>query len=364
MTEEQILNAIADAYKDDNLNFQIIIQENSLHIYINRPTKEYLDYHQLKQRIYSVIMELPTAKFKQIWLYCRILGEIEPDWQSVLEIETNTSAADEITSMVAIVNSAMDATNTIVSKIEQQLEISESFREDPQIEFEDLPTTAEDAQKLFNLSEAELSELLEDSFQENGLYTEPLSSVSDKFSSGEREIISGLSNYCFIRNRRLLYAVLDTPWLNIARLIDTFSRFDLAIQRSQLPILEAYFEESILPNFDQLEPKLHNWWTEMKQLDSDDKHKIAIWLSRYCCDPQTTISIIKEVLLTQASVANERGSKPKPEKLNADSDSSDAKFSLSKGNQKQKQDQNLKVELELPKSLTMLWRKLKKILRF
>ena len=260
MTEAEILNAIADACKDDTLRFQIIIQENSLHVYINRPTQESLDYQQLKQRIYSTIRELSIAEFKQIWLYCRVLGETEPDWQSVLEIETSSCTVEQMTSMVDAITSSVDAANSIVSKIERELKISESFQEDPQIDFEDLPTTAGEEEELFNLSEAELSELFEDSVQEIDRQLDP--EFSQEGLSGE-EIASDLIKYCFIRNRRLLYAVLDPPWSNIARLIYIFSRFEPEIQRSQLPVLEAYFEESTFPNLDNFEPKVQQWWHEI-----------------------------------------------------------------------------------------------------
>ena len=356
MTEEQILNAIADACKDDTLRFQIIIQKSSLHIYINRPTQKDLNYQQLRQKIYSTIIELPTAEFNKICLYCRVLGEIEPDWQSVLEIETSSLPVEQMTSMVEAITSSVNATNSIVAKIEQELEISESFLEDPQIDFEDLPTTAGDDEELFNLSEAELSEWLEDSVQEIDQQLDQ-ASVSKEVLSQE-EIIPDLSNYCFIRNRRLLYAVLDAPWLNIAHLIYIFSQFDPAIQRSQLPILEAYFEESTFPDLDSFEPQLQKWWRQMKQLDSDNRHKTAIWLSRYCSNPQETISTIKEVLLTHVTITNEKEmGKLKPEKLNANSSSSESSLLR---NRQQYQDPPVKSELP---SLSTLWRKLVKIFK-
>lgn len=285
MSEEQILNAIAEACQDKQLRFQVIIQDTTLHIYINRPTQESLDYQQLKQRIYTAITGLYSAKFTQIWLYCRILGELEPDWQSVLELEISSSATEEMTSMVEAITNAVDTTNSIVARIEQELEIVEPLVADPQTDFDDLPTTGED--ELFDLSEAELSELLSDSVQE-----------------------LEFDNYCFIRNRRLLYAVLDPPWLNIARLIETFDRFEISIRRSQLPILEAYLEHSINPDLDDSEPEVKRWWHKINELDSDNRHKLAIWLSRYCLNAEETISIIQKVIDDQINVVQKSSELP------------------------------------------------------
>ncbi|MEM8672786.1 MAG: hypothetical protein AAGF83_02770 [Cyanobacteria bacterium P01_G01_bin.67] len=277
MSEKQIINAIAHACADEKLRFQIIIQDTTLHVYINRPTQASLDYRTLKQRIYTAIAELSWTKFRRIWLHCRILGEIEPDWQSVLELEAMELNSEEMTSMVEAITTAVDATNSIVSKIEQELEIAESFISDPQTDFEDLPTTG--AEDLFDLKEAELAELLEDSISE-----------------------LDFSQYCFIRNRRLLYAVLDPPWSNIARLIATFDQFEPATKRSQLPVLEAYLENFVDPDLAQFEPEVQLWWSIIKDLDSDNRHKLAIWLSRYCLNAEQTISLIQEVFEAQAAI--------------------------------------------------------------
>ena len=138
MNKQQIINAIADACQDKSLRFQVIIQDSALHIYINRPTVAQLNYQQLKQKIYTTIVKLYSTELSNIWLYCRVLGEIEPDWQSVLEIDTRlTTVLDEITN-------ALEAANSIVEKIEHELETSEFFIDDWN-DFEELPTTAGDS---------------------------------------------------------------------------------------------------------------------------------------------------------------------------------------------------------------------------
>lgn len=279
-SEQQIIDAIANACEDEQLRFQIIIQDTTLHVYINRPTQASLDYHTLKQKIYTAIADLYEAKFKQICLYCRVLGELEPDWQSILELEFSNLASEQIMSMVEEIGTAVDATNSIVAKIEQELELEESFLEDPQLDFEDLPTTGEDY--ISEIKEAELSELLEDSVSE-----------------------LDLSKYCFISNQRLLYAVLDPPWSNIASLVDTFDRFDLATKRSQLPILEAYWSNSLAPNLDDFDPQVQAWWLSVQELDLDNRRKLAIWLSRYCLNAKETIATIREVVDAQSVAALE-----------------------------------------------------------
>lgn len=277
MNESEIINVIAHACEDDTLRFQVIIQDSTLHIYINRPTPAELDYQQLKPRISLTIVSLYPAQVEKIWLYCRVLGEIEPDWQSVWSIAPDSSTLDNsLTTTLEEISHTLAATNSVVDKIEQELDTAESFSDDTISQLEELPIAANDEDR-FDLTELEL----EAAFDE-----------------------CDFSQYCFIRNQRLLYAVLDPPPADIARLIDAFERFDKSLVRSQLPILEVYFEKSTAPNLDFLSREVLAWWNEITKLDSDSKRKLAIWLSRYCLNPQQTMEVIDEVLTASTVTTN------------------------------------------------------------
>ena len=262
MSEKQIINAIANACGDDTLCFQVIIKDSTLHIYINRPDRAEPNYQQLKEKIYTAAIELFSLEFERIWLYCRVLGQIEPDWQSVLEVDAVSLTSDRIAPTIESIATAVRATNSIVEKIERELNTTESFAEDFW-EIDDLPTTANDSE---SQTESELVDPID------------------------------LSKYCFIRNKRLLYAVLAAPDYNIARLIDKFDWFDSSIQRSQLPILEAYFEQSIILNVNNFDLEVQTWWAKIEQLDPQSKRLLAIWLSRYCLNAEQTLITIKKVL--------------------------------------------------------------------
>ena len=273
MTEEQILNAIANACEDDTLRFQIIIQDGTLHVYINRPTQVALDYQSLESKIRGAINNSASAKFSEIWLYCRVLGEIEADWQSSLDPQSAQLDSGQMSSMMEAITDAVAATNSIVERIEQELEVPESFATDPFYDFEELPTTADDHAE--GASELELD---------------------PSISIDEAVFELDLAKYCFIRNRRLLYAVLTAPKADIAQLVDIFDRLEQSSKRSQLPILEQYFEQSVMPNLDDFAPELQSWWTAIIMFDSDQKRQLAIWLSRYCHHPEQTRSMMQEVL--------------------------------------------------------------------
>ena len=275
MTEEQILKAIADACEDDTLRFQIIIQDGVLYVYINRPAKAELDYQELESKIQAAI-DNTNLDFKEIALYSRVLGKIEPDWQSVPNTEASRLDSGQISSMMKAITDAVEATNSIVERIERELDIPESFAEP--VDFEELPTTADDSNSNFNSS--------------------TIRSIDNAIWKLD------LNQYCFIRNQRLLYSVLSPPKENIAQLVDIFHLFEQSIQRSQLPILQQYFDSSVIPDLDSFHPEVQSWWTAIIMLDSDRRRQLAIWLSRYCMHPEQTSSTVREVLYPTATLEN------------------------------------------------------------
>jgi hypothetical protein len=181
-----------------------------------------------------------------------VLGKVEADWQAVLEIEIKSLDPAQTSSMMKAITGAVEATNSIVDKIKLELEIPEPFAID-WYDFEELPTIGGEDDPEFD------PELLESI--DNAVFE------------------LDLNYYCFISNQRLLYAVLTAPKENIARLVDTFDRFPQSTKRSQLPVLEIYFHQSINPDLDTLEPTIKPWWREITALDSDQQRQLAIWFA-------------------------------------------------------------------------------------
>ncbi|MEL6496212.1 MAG: hypothetical protein AAFQ41_13980 [Cyanobacteria bacterium J06623_7] len=276
MTEEQILKEIASACADKTLRFQIIIQDCVLYVYINRPAQAKLDYQQLESKIQTAVHNI-QPNFQEIALYSRVLGEIEPDWQSVPDTAAIALNSTQISQMMEAITDAVEATNSIVERIERELDIPESFA-DPLDDFEELPTTADDRNVELDSS--------------------TIRSIDDAIWKLD------LNQYCFIRNQRLLYAVLSPPKQNIAQLIDIFHLFGQSIQRSQLPILEQYFDQSIMPDLDGFDREIQSWWTAIIMLDSDQKRQFAIWMSRYCMHPEQTSATVFKALQPQNELEN------------------------------------------------------------
>lgn len=247
MNEEQIVKAIADVHRDSTLQFQAILQDDLLHLYINRE-QDYCNHQKLAEKLFAAIVALNT-EIKGVWFYSRILGEVEPDWQLFIPRETEEKP---------------------------ELEIAEAKKlEKPSVETEE--ATAEVVQETEAKSEEPEQEL-------------------------ETEIERDVNQYCFIRNRRLLDSELVHPKPEIAQMVADFDSLSEDVKRSLLPMLDGYFIEGVEPDFSEMESEPQAWWQQVEQLNPNHKRKLAIWLSRYCYSSEKTMATVSAILGTQKEI--------------------------------------------------------------
>ena len=130
----------------------------------------------------------------------------------------------------------------------------------------------------------------------------------DEIETSETETIS-FSEYCFIRNKRLLESELLAPKLNIANLVSFFHELSQENKNLLLPILNQHFKEKekILnkletdPEQEQFKLEIKEWLQQITELSSEETRKAAIWFSRYCFDPEETIAKIETVFEAEAA---------------------------------------------------------------
>ncbi len=276
MSEEQILEAIENSCQDNSLIFQIIILNAELHIYINRETEKYINYEELKNKIVSAISSL-NLNLEQIYLYSRKLGETEPDWQATIEYKNN-----DVDKNLSLVNT------------KTQLKARDFTSNYNSLDFFQ-PQENNIIEKLKNIKSEHKSPEKQQTANINNL-----GSLNELQSSNQKQL--DLASYCFIRNKLLLTSDLVAPKENIARLIKSFHLFNLSIKENQLPILANYFSKSHNPDLTNLSHEEKIWWDEILNLSSEEYRKIAIWLSRYCFNPEETYSSIEAVLIAKASI--------------------------------------------------------------
>lgn len=100
--------------------------------------------------------------------------------------------------------------------------------------------------------------------------------------------IPTLANYCFTRSRALLVSEIAPPTENTARRLQAFDDFTVAEQLQILPLLQDFFAGDRVPAVATLPPNLRQWWQTLPELETEDARKLAIWLSRYCHNPEKT----------------------------------------------------------------------------
>ena len=260
MSEEQILKAIANYCRNERLIFQVIVRDTQIHIYVNRQAEDEIDYSQLADNIVTAVSSIDNLDIEQIFLYSRISGETEPDWQTAISLTASN------------INKAIDCRE-----------------KNAELEINNNGNTVQSDSKISNLPiDKDKSEVIN------------ISDAPKNRNLAETQI--DLTSYCFIRNKRLLSGELVPPKLNIAQLIKTFHEFENCTKDEQLPLLSNYFQNSCNPDTANLSPEIKSWWNEILELSSEESRKIAMWLSRYCFNKEETLFTIESVFSAEKAI--------------------------------------------------------------
>jgi hypothetical protein len=292
MNESILQQALAQACPGSGLIFQPIFQDDILYLYLNRPVEIVVEYEALAKRIHALVISLEFPKLEGLWLYCRILGKTQPEWERFLQIAPD----QEPESLPSI------------DDIEQDLEAADasfhgSFPEvTPEVSgHEGLETNP-------TITEASVLDLVGVSLQGN----EQL----DNAPLADADLNLILKQYCFTRNRALLTSEVLPPAPAVAQLILDFHTLSAADKKVLLPCLEQFFRASSPEAVDQCSDAARAWFETLEQLSGQDSRKTAIWLSRYCHDPKSALSALQAVLNPQLAVSTDTNhaevSKPQP----------------------------------------------------
>ena len=110
-----------------------------------------------------------------------------------------------------------------------------------------------------------------------------------------------LSQYCFTRNKLFLTSDLVPPHENIARIVEFFHHLPHSSKHQVLPVLKQLFASSYDSANSEFEEEVQQWLTEIAESNASDRRKTSIWLSRYCFNPEETMSQLKPVLDPEAA---------------------------------------------------------------
>ena len=319
MDQELIIKTLKSACGNKNFKFQVVIQNDQLHIYANHRV-DYQPNHELLEATVGVaIASLALDSLDTIWLYTRSLGKLEPDWRTSVELPTLANGENEDTiSSIEDLEPEIDFADFEEFLPDDSQEDTGSLNEigmEAQNFFKELETGFEqqklvlpDSENFLENDTAGDTGLLHDTglihgtpFKEEEINLKTFITSEIEIESEVRESpdldvnVNSLAQYCFITNKKLLTSDIISPEKEIIRLVKFFHHLSENNQHKLLPILERYFLHAETPNLETMAISIQNWFKQVEQLNLEDGRMFATWLSRYCFAPQATLEEFKAI---------------------------------------------------------------------
>jgi hypothetical protein len=261
MNDTDILYALDHACQGLNLIFQVVRETDTLYIYVNRPAEQALAHEILAGKVQRAIAALEIPHLKNLCIYSRELGTVEPEWETLIPLISSEANATEAN---AIEYPSSEVTQETVAKESTKHSHEASAASSERLESEINPTT------------------------EN----------------------TDLSQYCFTRNQALLTSDILPPTESIAHLVQRFDALLLSQKQEALPLLESFFRANSFPSLDDLDSETQTWLHQLAQMNPTDLRKTAIWISRYCLNPEVTMSQVTAILPLDKAAAPVAASVP------------------------------------------------------
>lgn len=274
MDQKLIIKALKSACGNKNFRFQVIIKNSQLHIYINRKLERQPDYSLLTNIISQTIASLSLDSLEGIWLHSRRLGTVQPDWQTFVEIETEIDLEDIDT----IANTQNDLDFQDIPEVDSNgntgiPHFTGMFHSNP-FQEEDISTFAK--KKTKNVAEE-----------------------TNNFQSNQ----NSLAVYCFVTNKKLLTSKIISPDREIMRLVKFFHHLSDNNKQKILPAVDIYFKLAKTTNIANLSVGVQKWFSQITELNDDQRLQISIWLSRYCYDSSATLAEFKALVEQNVAIA-------------------------------------------------------------
>ena len=284
MNRELVASALKSA-SGNKLDFQVALQDSQLHIHVSHQPQHRVNYFLLKDNVTSTVANLYSGDF-EIWLYSYLAGETKPEWQTLIKkIPVTDLNEDDTVGRGQNFNNCSD-TSLILN--------TDDFAED---EISDtgllLDTGMVHARAL---SEFELS----DTFESQTVLQIVNFNLEDNI----------LAQYCFVTDKEILTGN-KIPKREVKRLVICFHHLDLEAKYKLLPILDSYFQGDRINV--ELPVALQRWFEQIKKLEPRDRQLLAIWLTRYCLSPRTTLEefeAAKDVVFVQSDKLKRQGECP------------------------------------------------------
>ena len=303
--EQLIIKALKGACGNKNIKFQVIVQDDRLHIYVNHKQDYQLNYLLLTDNVTAAIASLALDKINSFWLYGRPLGQVEPNWQVFMAIPSHDQDKIEDTNSdtgnLGHLESEIDledlgnfdlATSGTTGDAGLLLEqdVSQKTQVTDVVSFAEVNSNGDTGllqnQGLIHgcpLKEAEIN-----TFSDYLNHTTEAANLTAN---------NNLAQYCFINNQELLTGKKVAPSKKVMRLVKFFHYLANSDRQQLLPILESYFRASVIDEGQEKEisPTIQNWFNQIGALEDEERSIFALWFSCYCFNPTVTLAEFKTI---------------------------------------------------------------------
>jgi Zn-dependent protease with chaperone function len=281
MTDVEITQLLQQAFANDDLPLQVKQQGSEVLVMINRPSDmEDLDYEVLVEWFTAAVVALPDSQhFTLLKLFSRIKGAAKPDWQTKVDL---TQLKKQTSPSTYIVDHPQQEHSPVTYVLDHPQKESSPLAS--MVKQED--KTDEDETGV--LHEEEVTGVSE---------VNPVESTVNQHKNGHQDpvqspILSGsldLTQYRFIRNDLLIRTSLPKPNDEVIQAVYRFADLIEADKRQVLPLLEAFFKSPVSTDLSQLTAAPKQWLEGLQQMNEKKLKDVAIWLTRYCVNPEKTV---------------------------------------------------------------------------
>lgn len=133
--------------------------------------------------------------------------------------------------------------------------------------------------------------------------TEASENANEEVETLEEVVRSPYANYCFISNKGLLTFQILPPEETLAKLIQFFHDLPDNVKADTLPLLERFFATSVVSPIEQFDEEVQQWFEQLSQLNKTQLRKASIWFSRYCFNPEKTMTEVMTIVEAETPIA-------------------------------------------------------------
>lgn len=283
MTDVEITQMLQKAFCNDDLPLQVKQQGSEVLVMINRPSDMDLDYDVLVEWFTSAVVALPDSqRFTLLKLFSRIKGAAKPDWQMKVDL---TPFKEQVSPSTYIVDQPRPERSPVTYILDQP----QQERSPSSYGVNQGNKTEEDETGVLN--EEDETGVLGVSKNDQDSSAESTSNPNQS-AKPIQDLATGaldLTQYRFIRNDLLIRTSLPKPNEEIIQAVYAFEDLIETDKRNVLPLLETFFKSPADTDLSQLTAAPKQWLEGLQQMNEKKLKDVAIWLTRYCVNPEKTV---------------------------------------------------------------------------